>query len=236
MDAKYFAHLGVGWLTGGALLCLLNPQYKPRWTTDQVYAMQAFWRTLLTEGDRRGMMVNNRRAIKESRYLSGLAFGVNPESVTDHAKRARRESAGPRNEQQKEAYIFQKLVMLATLLQDGEERVLVPDAIGELGRADATVRSRVKTESGKRELLNSLSVKHSLVTAWGVRTHGQPLVPVVWTAVAPGDTVPAASSIGRAGGGLGCPLVRLVSADSVAQRAFVTEVDSVYSLGLSIEA
>ena len=77
-DSSYMQNVAVAWLMGESLLCWLNPQYRPVFRTNRVYARMAVWRTLLGEADRRVVMVTNRRVIEHNPSmrqccLSGLS-------------------------------------------------------------------------------------------------------------------------------------------------------------------
>ena len=60
LDAQYMHHLAAAWFLGESQLAWLNPAYTPRFVTNRVYARIALRRTLLSECDRRAVMIVNR--------------------------------------------------------------------------------------------------------------------------------------------------------------------------------
>ena len=55
-----------------SLLCWLNSKYRSASVTNSVHARVGFWRTLLTDNDRRATMLHNKRAIGNNLYIKGL--------------------------------------------------------------------------------------------------------------------------------------------------------------------
>jgi hypothetical protein len=233
-DSKYMSQLSATCLTGECLLCFCNETYKPKLMSNKVYARMAMWRTLLSEIDRRAVMVNNRRTIEATPYLKMLASGASPEDVEmAQAKKRRRAQDGgnvPQNDEETKAYILQKVVAATAVGSAGEPRVVHPQVILDIAKGDRVIKSRVKIISDVRGVFAELSQDHGLVKAYGMATYRQPDTALVWTELASNGMVPPVRMIGKPGGQPSCPAIQLVAADSPVFMEFTAKMQGIYNL------
>ena len=103
---------------------------------------------------------------------------------------------------------------------EGTSRELLAHDFYKRAKSDRTMRSCVNVLGDLTALWSHLSTEHQVVAAYGRSTYNQPLAPLVWTSIQPGQAVPPVRAIGRAGGQPSCPALRLVPASSQAWKDF----------------
>ena len=233
LDSKYLTHLAVCWLVGESLLSWVNPLYLPRFETNKIYARMAFWRTLLSEGDRRVLMLHNRRAIDCSPLLRSLASGVSEELLEEMTAKKKARSSGdaqqPRSDEQILAFVLQKIVAMAQPSSDGSGDVLEPHAVMHAFQQDFPgVKKVINSMSGVLKHFTVLSERYHLVVAAGRGYHNEPDRGVQWFDVTPGAVLQGTRALGRAGGALGCPHVRIHPAGHRTRLAVTEELSAVW--------
>ena len=240
IDGEFMGHLAAAGLLGESLLSWLNPLYKVCFTSNKVYARVAFWRTLVNEGDRRMLCLHNRKAIEMNPLLCSLASGANEEQMEQFAaKKQRRRGAGasglPQTDEQISAFVLQKIISAAAPGTAGEVDVVDPHAVVLLFQSlSPLLKSHAGNIGAVRAKFDVLSSKHNLVLQIGVPYHNEPSRPLFWSDVDPaataGQHIPPRRAVGRAGGPMSCPFIRLRPVGDPVRDAFATEQAAIWAL------
>jgi len=212
----------------------LNPAYVPQYTGNQIYARMALKRCLLSDVDRRGVMLVNRRAINASPYLKAIALGLSEEEVREKtAESKRRKTADapttPQTAEETLAYIWQHAARAATMDAGRQAPVLKPHEYMIHVMGGRVVKKKVPRVALLREPLNALSARHKIITHYGTSKVND-AEDVEWTALAPGAEIPMVHRRGQRGGHLSLPLVQFSLPDSVEFQQFQLAVQAVFKL------
>ena len=227
-------HLAAAWFMGESLLAWLNPSYVPRFETNRVYARMALRRTLVSEADRRVVMLVNRRAIDLCPSLKALcSVGLSADKLQElMIKRARTASSGvPKSLPEKEAYVLQKVMALAEDHFDVPD-VILPGALMSLSERDSVVRGFIRSvQKNACSILSKLSTEYGVIAFVGRDTARQsPASPPCWFPVAPRDEIVPVLGLGRSGGHPRCPSVRLVPSDNPGRVAASEALSAIWQM------
>jgi hypothetical protein len=237
VDAAYMSHYATVWALSESLLCWLNDLRVPNFRGNQVYARMALHRCLISDIDRRCLMVVNRRAINASPYLKAIVLGLSAEEVREKDQEAKRRKVGiheaalkvPQGSNQVKVYIWQHVERAATMDAALGALVWKPHTYKPLIAADPVIKKALPRGSSLRDFISDLSKDHSLITHYGVPKVDDP-DDIEWTALPAAEAVPGIRKRGQRGGNESCPALRFVPRDSATHKTFLEAVEPIFKL------
>lgn len=236
VDATYMTHYVATWCLSESLLCWLNPARRPQFSGNQVYARMALRRCLLSDVDRRGLMIVNRRAINASPYLKSLILGLSEEEVRERTREAKRRkgndaSSSPQSPSERQAYVWQHLAAAAAHDDSREALVLKPQDYMVQVVQDTVVKRVVPRAALLNGPLSSLNEHYDVITHYGTPSSAD-ANDIEWLPLAPKAAVPLVRKRGQRGGHPTCPAVQFKARETEDFMKFLREARAIFELPL----